>query len=204
MRKNSALIAFIKISSTPLALSRLGPCDRHLNLMKPQTASTILIVEDDPTTCLLLDQWLRGRGFLTLLASNGDDALAQVTQQAPDLLLLDVMMPGMDGYQLATILKANPATAQIPIIVLTGLPDRKARLACLAAGVEDFLLKPVDLDELALRVRNLLRLKHLGDFLQSQNHLLKKQVKAGTAALRQLADLQAREVAQLRGAPCKA
>ena len=165
--------------------------------MKPQIPSTILLVEDDPGTCLLLDQWLRGWGFSTLLASNGDDALAQVTRQAPDLLLLDVMMPGMDGYELAKILKANPATAQIPIIVLTGLSDRKARLACLAAGAEDFLLKPVDLDELALRVRNLLRLKQLGDFFQNQSRLLEEKVQASTAELRQLADLRANEAAQL-------
>ena len=107
------------------------------------------------------------------------------------------MMPGTDGYKLAKILKANPVTAQIPIIVLTGLSDRKARLACLAAGVEDFLLKPVDLDELALRVRNLLRLKQLGDFFQNQSRLLEEKVQASTAELRRLADLQASEAAQL-------
>ena len=165
--------------------------------MKPQTASTILIVEDDPGTRELLDQWLRGRGFATVLAANGDDALTQMSRQAPDLLLLDVMMPGMDGYELAKILKTNPATAHIPIIVLTGLSDRKARLACLAAGVEDFLLKPVDLDELALRVRNLLRLKQLNDCCQNQNRSLEEKVQASTAELRHLADLQASEAAQL-------
>ncbi len=165
--------------------------------MKPQTPATILIVEDDPTICLLLDQWLRGHGFSTLLAHNGDDALTQMTRQPPDLLLLDVMMPGMDGYELAKILKTNPATAHIPIIVLTGLSDRKARLACLAAGVEDFLLKPVDLDELALRVRNLLRFKQLNDFFQNQSRSLEEKVQASTAELRQLADLRASEAAQL-------
>ena len=165
--------------------------------MKPQTPATVLIVEDDPTTCLLLDQWLRSQGFKTLLAHNGDDALTQMTRQAPDLLLLDVMMPGMDGYELAKILKADPVTLQIPIIVLTGLSDRKARLACLAAGVEDFLLKPVDLDELALRVRNLLRLKQLNDLCQNQSRSLEEKVRASTAELRQLAELQASEAAQL-------
>ena len=165
--------------------------------MKPQTAATILIVEDEASTRLLLDQWLRTQQFSTVLAANGDEALRQIARQAPDLLLLDVMMPGMDGYQLAKILKTNPATAHIPIIVLTALSDRKARLACLAAGAEDFLLKPVDLEELALRARNLLRLKQLGDFFQNQNRSLEEKVQASTAELRQLADLQASEAAQL-------
>ena len=175
---------------TTLYLPRTSP-------MRPHTAATILIVEDEPSTRLLLDQWLRSQQFSTVLTANGDEALAQIARQAPDLLLLDVMMPGMDGYELAKILKTNPATAHIPIIVLTALSDRKARLACLAAGAEDFLLKPVDLEELALRIRNLLRLKQLGDFFQNQNRSLEEKVQASTAELRHLADLQASEAAQL-------
>lgn len=175
---------------TTLYLPRTSP-------MRPQTAATILIVEDEPSTRRLLDQWLRSQQFSTVLTANGDEALAQIARQAPDLLLLDVMMPGMDGYELAKILKTNPATAHIPIIVLTALSDRKARLACLAAGAEDFLLKPVDLEELALRIRNLLRLKQLGDFFQNQNRSLEEKVQASTAELRHLADLQASEAAQL-------
>ena len=77
-------------------------------------------------------------------------------------------MPGMDGYQVARTLKANPATSNIPIVMITALIDRSARLAGLNAGVEDFLTKPVDRAELWLRVRNLLRLKTLGDAFRTK------------------------------------
>ena len=166
--------------------------------MKPQTAATIFIVDDDPSTRLLLDQWLRSQKFSTVLTASAEEALTQLAQQTPDLLLLDIMMPGMDGYGLVKFLKTNPATAHIPIIMLTGLSDRKARLACLAAGAEDFLLKPVDLEELTLRVRNLLRLKQSGNFFQHQSRLLESSLQANTADPHQRTGLQASEAARLR------
>src|SRR6185503_3472181 len=101
-------------------------------------------------------------------AAGGEEALAFIAERAPDLILLDLMMPGMDGNRLAGILKADPATSSIPIIMLTALIDRSACLAGLDAGVEEFLTKPVDRAELFLRVRNLLRLKALGDLVQSR------------------------------------
>jgi signal transduction histidine kinase len=121
--------------------------------------ATILIVDDEIGNRKLLDMLLQREGYLTLCAANGEQALASVGQCLPDLILLDVMMPGMDGYQVAAILKADPATLNIPIIMVTAQIDRKARLAGLRAGVEDFLTKPFDQVELWLRVRNLLRLK---------------------------------------------
>ena len=93
------------------------------------------------------------------------------------------MMPGMDGYQVASMLKANPATSNIPIIMVTAQIDRSARLAGLNAGAEEFLTKPVDRAELWLRVRNLLRLKAFGDFLQNHSAILEQQVQARTADL---------------------
>jgi putative two-component system response regulator len=148
-------------------------------------AATILVVDDELKNCKLLEAMLRPEGYLTLTAANGEEALASIAEQAPDLILLDIMMPGMDGYQVASTLKADPATANIPIIMVTALDDAKARLAGLDAGAEDFLSKPVDRAELWLRVRNLLRLKALSDLLEEHGVLLEQQVRERTADLKQ-------------------
>src|SRR6185295_8859263 len=129
--------------------------------------ATILIVDDEARNRTLLEAMLRPEGHLTLSAASGEEALASVAHCPPDLILLDVMMPGMDGYQVAGALKASPETSNIPIIMVTAHNDRDARLAGLDAGAEDFLSKPIDRTELWLRVRNLLRLKALGDFLKN-------------------------------------
>jgi diguanylate cyclase (GGDEF)-like protein/PAS domain S-box-containing protein len=146
-------------------------------------AATILIVDDELTNRKLLEALLRPEGYLTLCAADGVQALALIARQAPDLILLDIMMPGMDGYQMATILKADPATSSIPIIMVTARIDRDSRLAGLNAGAEDFLTKPVDRAELWLRVRNLLRLKALGDLLKNHGAILEQQVQARTVEL---------------------
>ncbi|MDB5800708.1 MAG: diguanylate cyclase [Rhodocyclales bacterium] len=145
-------------------------------------AATILIVDDEIHNRKLLETLLRPEGYVTRSAATGEDALSSIEQRAPDLILLDIMMPGIDGYQVASMLKANPATANIPIIMVTALVDRSARLAGLDAGAEEFLTKPVDRAELWLRVRNLLRLKAIAD-LQSANSNLEEQVQARTADL---------------------
>ncbi|MDB5889087.1 MAG: diguanylate cyclase [Rhodocyclales bacterium] len=145
-------------------------------------AATILIVDDEIHNRKLLETLLRPEGYVTQSAATGEDALTSIEKRAPDLILLDIMMPGIDGYEVASLLKANPATANIPIIMVTALVDRGARLAGLNAGAEEFLTKPVDRAELWLRVRNLLRLKAIAD-LQSANSNLEEQVQARTADL---------------------
>lgn len=147
------------------------------------SAATILVVDDEPQNRKLLEAMLQPEGYLTLSAANGADALARIAEHAPDLILLDIMMPGMDGYQVAKTLKADPATANIPIIMVTALDDPSTRLAGLNAGAEDFLTKPVDRAELWLRVRNLLRLKALADLLLEHSQLLEQQVQARTVEL---------------------
>jgi diguanylate cyclase (GGDEF)-like protein/PAS domain S-box-containing protein len=147
------------------------------------SAATILIVDDEPHNRKLLETFLQPEGYLTRTATNGDEALAAVAQQAPDLILLDVMMPGMDGYQVIAALKANPATSSIPVIMVTALTDRAARLAGLKAGAQEFLTKPIDRAELWLRVRNLLSLKAYTDHLQNQGALLEQQVQERTVEL---------------------
>ena len=123
------------------------------------SASTILIVDDEIHNRKLLEVLLRPEGYRTRSAANGEEALASIAQLAPDLILLDIMMPGMNGYQVTSILKANPVTANIPIIMVTAQIEHSARLAGLDAGAEEFLTKPVNRPELWVRVRNLLRLK---------------------------------------------
>jgi diguanylate cyclase (GGDEF)-like protein/PAS domain S-box-containing protein len=146
-------------------------------------AATILIVDDEESNRKLLELLLRADGYLTRSAVNAEDALTTIARSAPDLILLDVMMPGMDGYQLAARLKADPVTLNIPIIMLTAQIDRRARLAGLNAGAEEFLTKPLESTELSLRVRNLLRLKAFSDFLKNHGVILEEQVQARTADL---------------------
>jgi diguanylate cyclase (GGDEF)-like protein/PAS domain S-box-containing protein len=146
-------------------------------------AATLLIVDDEDRNRKLLEVLLRADGYLTETAANAEEALACVARSAPDLILLDVMMPGMDGYQLASLLKADPLTLHIPIIMLTAQVDRKARIAGLKAGAEEFLTKPFESAELSLRVRNLLRLKAFSDLLQNHGAILEEQVQARTADL---------------------
>jgi diguanylate cyclase (GGDEF)-like protein len=149
--------------------------------------ATILVVDDDLQQRRLLESLLRPQGYLTITAANGEQALAAIADRAPDLILLDGHMPGMDGYQLAARLKAEPLTAGTPIIMVTAQNDRNAHLAALNAGAEDFLCKPVDPSELRLRVRNLLRLKEYSDFLKHHAVILEQQVQARTADLQHLA-----------------
>jgi len=152
--------------------------------------STILIVDDDAHNRKVLEIFLRPEGYRMVSAASGEDALAAVADAAPDLILLDVMMPGINGYQVAERLKAVSSTSHIPIIMVTALMDRSARLCGLDAGAEEFLTKPVDKAELWLRVRNLLRLKSLGDEqkraqeeIRSLNTGLEERVRRRTAEL---------------------
>ena len=153
--------------------------------------AVILIVDDERANRRLLQALLGAEGYVTRTAGDGREALASIAADPPDLILLDVMMPGLDGRAVASIVKADPATSNIPIIMVTAQTDRQGRLAALDAGAEEFLSKPVDRAELWLRVRNLLRLKELSDLLENHHALLEAAVQAQTAELRaQTADLQ--------------
>ena len=127
---------------------------------------TILVVDDTPDNIDLLRAVLED-DYRTKIAVNGERALKIAAGgDQPDLILLDIMMPGIDGYEVAAILKAGPSTANIPIIMVTALTDRDARIKGLSAGAEEFLTKPVDRTELWLRVRTLLGWKKLADLHQ--------------------------------------
>ena len=129
--------------------------------------ASVLIVDDEARNRDLLTVMLTPEGLVLTTAASGEEALAMVAQDPPDLILLDVMMPGMDGYEVALRLKSDESTMSIPIIMVTALDDHKARVLGLGAGAEDFLTKPLDRAELQVRVRNLLRLKSYGDELRA-------------------------------------
>jgi two-component system cell cycle sensor histidine kinase/response regulator CckA len=136
----------------------------------------ILIVDDERHNRQLLEVMLAPERFVLETASSGEEALATVARLPPDLILLDIMMPGMDGYEVARIIKTNPMTKSIPIVMVTAMDDRKAMLLGLSAGAEDFLSKPVDRAELTMRVRNLLRLKTLTDGQERYSRMLEAEV----------------------------
>jgi signal transduction histidine kinase len=136
----------------------------------------VLIVDDERPNRQLLEVMLAPEAYVLLTASSGEQALALVAGEAPDLILLDVMMPDMDGYQVAKEIKSNPLTQKIPIIMVTALYDRDAMMLGLAAGAEDFLAKPVQRAELCMRVKNLLRLKAYGDYFDQSSQVLRQQV----------------------------
>lgn len=119
----------------------------------------ILIVDDEPYLAFMLADLLADAGYDAHTIDNGLDALETVHRDPPDLMLLDVQMPGLDGFEVAARMKADPATAAIPIIMLSAMGGRGARVIGLECGAEEYLAKPFDRAELLARVRNLLRLR---------------------------------------------
>lgn len=147
------------------------------------TTAKILVVDDDTYNSKLMQLLLEAEGYSVALAQSGEEALKLVNEQAFDLILLDVMMGGMNGFEVAQHLKTNPATQAIPIIMITALDDPSSKLQALEMGAEEFLSKPVNRSELWVRVRNLLRLKEYNNFLANHNQILAAQVRERTEQL---------------------
>jgi len=155
----------------------------------PEKKSTILIVDDEPTNVQLLERALR-RDYRLLVASNGFEAICQVKEELPDLILLDVMMPDLGGFDVARVIKSDEAFAAIPIVFLTAMDSSEAEAEGLAAGGIDYLAKPVDLNLLKLRVRNHLELKLQNDLIREQRDLLQLANEALEAALARVRTLE--------------
>jgi DNA-binding response OmpR family regulator len=129
----------------------------------PSEAAKILIVDDEPFNVDYLEQELADLGYETVSASNGQEALEKVATEAPDLILLDVMMPVMDGFTVCRILKEHEPTRLIPIIIMTALDAMEDRVKGIKAGADDFLTKPVHEEELLARIETALKLKRTVD-----------------------------------------
>jgi DNA-binding response OmpR family regulator len=119
---------------------------------------SILIVDDDATVRDTFEALLHQHGYRLVFASSGAEALAQAATLQPDVILLDVMMPQMDGFEVCRRLRSDPRTAEVPIIIVTALDDRASRIRGIEAGADDFLSKPVDRVELRARLRTITRL----------------------------------------------
>lgn len=143
----------------------------------------ILIVDDDESIIQLMNRLCASHGYRTVVARNGRQALAAAQETLPDLILMDAMMPEMNGFDATAALKKNVLTAHIPVIMVTGQDSFEDRLTGIARGANDFLTKPFNSQELALRIRNNLKIKEYGDFLKGHNAILEEQVSARTAEL---------------------
>jgi len=128
--------------------------------------STVLIADDTQQNVELLQAYLDGLGCKTVAAYDGAETLERVAESKPDLILLDIMMPKVSGYEICRKLKADPATADIPICMVTALTEDGDIEQAVEAGTDDFLSKPINRWELIARVRNLLRVRHLQNELE--------------------------------------
>src|SRR5712671_240096 len=141
--------------------------------MSPNTASepgggTVLVVDDEPKNVMLLQDLLESRGYTVLSASDGDKGLDLARERIPDVVLLDVMMPRLNGFDVCRKLKAEQKTAMIPVLLVTSLDARQDRLAGIGAGANDFITKPIDSGDFLLRVRNAVATKRLHDRVSHQ------------------------------------
>jgi adenylate cyclase len=150
----------------------------------------VLVVDDTASNVKLLADVLGARGYQVLTAASGTEALASMAGQVPDLVLLDVMMPGMSGYDVCRKIRERPDTAMVPVVMVTALDPGQERVKGIEAGADDFLTKPIHQAELLARVRSLLRIKELWDKLADLNRNLERRVDEQVSQLERLTRLK--------------
>ncbi|HLF73707.1 MAG TPA: response regulator, partial [Anaerolineales bacterium] len=133
--------------------------------------STVLIVDDDPSARETLIAMLESESYRLEVAKDGFQALQMISNVRPDVILLDVMMPGMDGFEVCRRIRAAPHSAEVPILILTALDDRGSLMQGIESGADDFLTKPVDRQELRARVRTITRLNRYHTLLEQRENL---------------------------------
>lgn len=151
--------------------------------MTDEAKKRILIVDDEEMNREFMSAVFKSCGYAYKTAKTGLEALDKIKEFLPDLVLLDVMMPDMDGYETCRRLREDPSTCHIPIIIVTALADRESKIMGLDAGANDFVTKPIDRRELMVRTKNLLKVKEFEDFLQNYNKILEEEVGKKTAEL---------------------
>jgi adenylate cyclase len=159
-------------------------------------ATRVLVVDDHPTNIKLLDATLTPRGYEVRGAGSGEEALAVLAEGATDVVLLDIVMPGLDGYEVCRRIRADRATAFLPVVMVTASGDEE-KIKALEAGADDFLTKPIDRNELIARVASLARIKRYQDTVERQagelaawNSELEARVRTQVAELERMAKLR--------------
>jgi DNA-binding response OmpR family regulator len=124
---------------------------------RPKVEAHILVVDDEPMVAGSVERTLRAHGFQVTVANSGGDGLSAARRHVPDLVVLDVVMPGMDGLEVCRQLRKDPLLGEVPVLFLTARDKREDRVLGLRAGADDYLAKPFDIDELVLRITAILR-----------------------------------------------
>jgi class 3 adenylate cyclase len=160
-------------------------------------SAKLLVVDDTPMNVKMLADILTFKGYQVVTAAGGNEGLAKVESEKPDLVLLDVMMPDLDGYAVCRAIRAKPEFAILPVVMVTALDPAQERVKGLDAGADDFLSKPINQPELLARVRSLLRIKAFHDQVQAQareladwNRTLEQRVAEGVRQLEQMGRLK--------------
>jgi putative two-component system response regulator len=144
----------------------------------------ILVVDDQPQNCELLEAYLVPQGYEIVTAANGEEALEKLSGDNIDLMLLDVMMPGIDGFEVTRRARQDNVHRLLPIILVTALRDTEDRVRGIEAGCDDFISKPFDKMELFARVRSLLKVKDYNDLMNNYRKELESEVASRTEELR--------------------
>jgi signal transduction histidine kinase len=156
--------------------------------MNAYSPSTVLIVDDTPANVRVLAEYLDGHGFTVTVAQDGEEGLERARFGRPDLILLDAMMPGWDGFETCRRLKAEPATSAIPVIFMTALSDIGDKVRAYEAGGVDYITKPFHAEEVLARINTHLSLRNMQRQLQEQNEALQREVQERQHAEQVLAE----------------
>ena len=156
-----------------------------------KNAPKILVVDDMESNLQILEEQLKNQGYRVITATDGAEAIDLARSKAPDLILMDILMPGIDGLEATRRLKADKVTHRIPIVMVTKLTEVEDRILALKAGADDFLSKPVDRLELRARVASLLKVKAYNDHLEDYQATLEREVAEKTAQLQQVQKMEA-------------
>ncbi len=156
----------------PSAAGGRPPTGRNASAIAPHALSTVLVVEDYEPNRAVLVELLTAEGYRVEAAADGEGAMAVIERAAPDLVLLDVGLPGIDGFEVCRRVKQSPQTRFIPVVLVTGMNEREHRIAGIHAGADDFLTKPINIEELQARVASLLRMKRYTDELDSADSVI--------------------------------
>lgn len=145
----------------------------------------ILCVDDEIKNLKLFEAIFSSQGHDFTFAHDGYEALEKLNEEKFDLVVLDLLMPGMDGFEVCKRIRQNPSIQNLPVVIVTALSDCDSRTRCLEVGANDFLTKPINAAEVILRVRNFLKIKEYETFLKEYNERLEQQLAERTAELKQ-------------------